>query len=119
MVEYELTPDAVERLRAANSEMVVEEDDAAPIDVDEPVEDDEITVAEDDAEEPLPAEEIVEAQDYDPRFDLDEVKWDSAGDGDLRDLLSHLDDGQESMMPRKRPAPRKPKDKRRPSDEDE
>ena len=119
VVEYELTPDAVERLRAMDNERVVVAEDAAPIEVNEPVVDEEIAFVEDDEEEPLPAEEVAEAQDYDPRFDLDDVKWGASGDGDLRDLLSHLDEGQESMHPPKRPAPRTPKGKPRPTDKDE
>jgi pSer/pThr/pTyr-binding forkhead associated (FHA) protein len=128
MVEYELTPNAVERLRAMDYEVVVEDEDTEAVvasdeDEDEPeveepppskrkgrrqpVQEEEIAeteaVEDDDI---LEAEEAVEAEDYSPRINLDEVKWSTAGDGDLRDMLSQLDEGQESLMPRKRPAPR-------------
>ncbi len=107
VVEYEPTPEAVERLRAMDYEVVAEDSAevvvAAEEDEDEPVEDGEEVM---DVKEVMDVEEVVEAEDDAPRIDLEGVSWAPSGDGDLRDLLSHLDEGQESLMPRKRPGPR-------------
>ena len=40
-------------------------------------------------------------------MDLDDVSWKPPEKGDLHDLLSGLDHGDESMQPKKRPGPRK------------
>ena len=121
VIEYELTPEAVERLRDMDYE-VVEEDSlevVAAEDEDDPPpptkrkprrppnQEDEIEDAEEvEAQEVIEAEEIVEAEEYTPRVDLDDMNWAPSGEGELRDLLTHLDEGQESLMPRKRPGPR-------------
>ena len=122
VVEYELTPDAVERLREMDYEVVAEVE-ALEVVADEDEEDapspprkkarrpaiqeDEIEDAEEvEPEEVIDAEEVVEAEEYTPRVDLDDMNWAPSGEGELRDLLTHLDEGQESLMPRKRPGPR-------------
>lgn len=107
IVEYDLTPDALERLRELDSDVAEEaEEEAVP----------EVEEAED--EDVPEVEEVLEADDYAPRADMDEVTWAPPKQDDMRDLLSHLDEGQESMLPRKRPAPRKPADRRPPKDEE-
>ena len=147
VVEYELTPDALERLlelddegaAASDAEVAVESEDAGPrtptreAGRQRPRKEE---IAE--AEEVPEVEEVVEAEDYVPRADLDEVTWAAPHEGDLRDMLAHLDEGQESLLPRKRPGaqprededndwpadrrsglepPPKPKGKRRPKDQ--
>ncbi len=118
VVEYEPTPEAVERLRAMDYEVEAEdsaevvaaeeEDEDVPVveDVEEVMDAEEDEPVVEDAEEVMDVEEVVEAEDDAPRIDLEGVSWAPSGDGDLRDLLSHLDEGQESLMPRKRPGPR-------------
>ena len=109
VVEYQPTPEAVERLGAMDYEVVAEDSAevvvAAEEDEDEPVEDGEEVM---DVKEGsvMDVEEVVEAEDDAPRIDLEGISWAPSGDGDLRNLLSHLDEGQESLMPRKRPGPR-------------
>ncbi|HVS40250.1 MAG TPA: FHA domain-containing protein [Gemmataceae bacterium] len=120
IVEYELTPAALERLREMDYEVVVEDEDDEDDEADEEVEEEVDEPAE---EAPSPRrrarrdeeileveaaeeEEVVEVEEA-QRIDLDDVTWDASGEGDLRDLLTHLDEGQESLMPRKRPGPRK------------
>ena len=131
VVEYELTPKALKRLRAMDYEVV--DGDSAEVVV-EAAEDDE-------AEEPTkakrrprrdeeePEEDAVEVEEVAEEpltslMDYDDVSWSPPEKGDLHDLLSGLDAGEESMRPKKRPGPRKKpeepgkkKDKRRPKDE--
>jgi len=104
IVEYDLTPDAVERLRQLDLEEVVESDVEAVTEVEDAEEAEDEEIAE--------VEEVVEAEEYIPRADLDEVKWAPPQEGNLHDMLAHLDEGQESMLPRKRPG-------RPPEEEDE
>jgi pSer/pThr/pTyr-binding forkhead associated (FHA) protein len=124
VVEYELTPKALKRLDEMKFEIVEEmadEDDV--LDVVEV--EDEVTREKPKAkpsrrpveeEEVFVVEEAVEEEEYDveeavPRAALDEMTWAPPEDGDLHDLLSHLDEGQESLQPKKRAGPRKPSDK--------
>ena len=124
-VEYQLTPQALKRLDAMEFEVVeeaVEEDVEL---VEEVVEDDEILeveAAEDEVtqaepeETPAAREEVLEVEkaveeEYVPRAGLEDMNWARPEDGDLRDMLSQLDEGQESLVPKKRPGPRKPSDK--------
>ena len=97
VVEYELTPEAVERLRELGREV---EEDIPEVAV-AAEEDEEVAEA-----EAVEDEEVFEAEEYTPRIDLEDVNWKPSGEGDLRDVLSHLDEGQESLLPRKRPGPR-------------
>jgi pSer/pThr/pTyr-binding forkhead associated (FHA) protein len=129
VVEYDLTPDAVERLAAMDFEIVASGevaavDDEEAIDEEAPAkpkhkprgkpaaegEDTEDVEAVED-EDVLDVEPVVE-DDYTPRADLDEVTWAPPQEGDLRDLLGRLDEGQESLLPKKRPGPRKPTQKK-------
>ena len=42
---------------------------------------------------------------------LEDISFAPSDSGDFRDVLAQLDEGQESLAPRKRPGPRKPSDK--------
>jgi predicted component of type VI protein secretion system len=106
VVEYELTPNALERLRELDSEPPDVSDAAEVVHAEEA----EVEEAEEVMDVEAGEEEVVEAEEYIPRADLDEVTWAPPQEGDLRDMLAHLDEGQESMLPRKRPGPRPRKD---------
>jgi pSer/pThr/pTyr-binding forkhead associated (FHA) protein len=123
VVEYNLTPDALERLREMDYEVVQSGGEIAAADDDEepptkhkrgrkPAADEEDIPEVETAEEEdiLDVEAVVE-EEYTPRADLDEVTWAPPQEGDLRDLLGRLDEGQESLLPKKRPGPRKPTQK--------
>lgn len=115
VVEYELTPKALERLRALDYEVVDGESDGEVVlEVTEAKEDTEVTARPRPRPRPKPAEieEVVEAEEVTEEaqtslMDLGDVSWKPPEEGDLHDLLSGLDHGAESMLPRKRPAPRK------------
>lgn len=113
VVEYELTPKALESLKAMDYDLVQESSQEAVLDAEDFEEERKVTLP---REKPglVPLDDDMdEAEEFEEQapVDMDGVTWTGQGDGDLRDLLSHLDEGQESMMPRKRPAPRKPLDK--------
>lgn len=128
VVEYELTPKALKRLKAMDYESVESDGGEAVLDA-EDCEDEEtderlkkeIDLVPLDEENVLDVEEVIEEEEEQPPpVDLDGVTWKGSNDGDLRDMLTHLDEGQESLMPKKRPAPRKPPgkgDKKRPKTE--
>ena len=113
VVEYELTPKALEKLKAMDYELVQESSEEAVLDTED---------FEDEAPSRLPKEKpglvplndedidevVEEIEEQAPLVDVDGLTWAGQGDGDLRDLLTHLDEGQESLKPKKRPAPRKP-----------
>ncbi len=125
VVEYEPTPEAVERLQEMDYEVLVEDSLEAVAAEDEeededppppptkrkprrpPIQEEEVEDAEEvEDQEVVEVEEVVETEDYTPRVDLEDMNWAPSGEGDLHDLLTHLDEGQESLMPRKRPGPR-------------
>ena len=119
VVEYELTPKALERLQAMDYEVVDGESgeivlDASEEEDEEPEEQPQAkrrpkpVVKEEEDEEPPELEEIAE-EPLTSLMDYDDVSWKPPEKGDLHDLLSGLDHGDESMLPRKRPAPRKKK----------
>jgi pSer/pThr/pTyr-binding forkhead associated (FHA) protein len=112
VVEYELTPKALKTLQAEDYEVVEEVVEVAELDE----EDFEVKVKDKLPKEkpglqPLDEEEIEEVLEVEeeqaPLVDMEGATWTGQGDGDLRDLLTHLDEGQESLKPKKRPAPRK------------
>ncbi len=136
VVEYELTPRALKRLDELEFEIadvgavddveLLEELDegdeildveAVEEEVTEPGPDPKFarppTVEEDDVMEVKEAVEDVFA----PRSGLEDISWAPPEDGDMRDMLSLLEEGQESMMPKKRPGPRKPSGKGKPKPE--
>jgi pSer/pThr/pTyr-binding forkhead associated (FHA) protein len=129
VVEYELTPKALKRLDEMEFEIA---EDVVADDVElaeEAVEEDEvldvvaaeeeITQAEPEekpSRRPTKVEEVFEVdaaveEEYVPKAGLEEISWARPEDGDLRDVLSLLDEGLESLQPKKRPGPRKPSDK--------
>jgi pSer/pThr/pTyr-binding forkhead associated (FHA) protein len=94
VVEYELTPDAMNRLRGEDDVVVLEADDEG-----------EVQVLEEIPEEPYPVQarkararppdevEVVEADADDLLvFDTDDVNLPAGGGGDLRDILLELDE---------------------------
>jgi pSer/pThr/pTyr-binding forkhead associated (FHA) protein len=137
VVEYELTPAALKRLDDMEFEIVeeiVEADDVIDVEMAEDevtqpepkekpsrrpteVKVEDVFAVEEALEEECDVEEVVEG-DYAPRAALDEMSWKPPADGDLRDMLSQLDEGQESLKPRKRAGPRKPSGKPRPEPEE-
>jgi pSer/pThr/pTyr-binding forkhead associated (FHA) protein len=129
VVEYELTSKALMKLMAmddepdesARVEEVIELEEFADEETDERPKK-KIDLAALDEEDILEVEEVIEDdEEREPLVDLDGVTWKGSNDGDLRDLLTHLDEGQESLLPKKRPAPRKPPgkgDKKRPKPEE-
>src|SRR5665213_715581 len=129
VVEYELTPKALKRLDGMEferAEEVVEGDvelAEEAVEQDEILDvveaDEEVTEAEPkdkpsrrpaEVEEVFEVDAVVEAE-YVPKAGLEEISWARPEDGDLRDVLSLLDEGLESLQPKKRPGPRKPSDK--------
>ncbi len=123
IVEYQLTPKASKRLDEQESEAAEVVEDNAEL-VEEAVDEEEVLdVVEDEEEvtkaepdEPVELEEVFEVdaaveEEYAPKADLEDISWARPEDGDLRDVLSLLDEGLESLQPKKRPAPRKPIDK--------
>jgi pSer/pThr/pTyr-binding forkhead associated (FHA) protein len=128
VVEYELTPKALKRLGEMDFEIVedsVEEDEI--LDVVEA--EDEVTEEQPKTKishRPAKIEEVLEVEaveasddveeaaeeEYVPRAGL-ELTWTPPEDGDLRDVLSQLDEGMESLKPKKRAGPRKPGAKRK------
>jgi pSer/pThr/pTyr-binding forkhead associated (FHA) protein len=138
VVEYELTPKALKRLDDMEFEIVeeiVEDEDVLDVVEAEdevtqeqpkakpsrrPAKVEEVLAVEEAVEEEYDVEEAVEGKDF-PRAGLEELTWTPPKDGDLRDMLSQLDEGQESLKPKKRAGPRKPSDKngkRRPQPEE-
>jgi pSer/pThr/pTyr-binding forkhead associated (FHA) protein len=129
VVEYELTPKALKRLDEMKFEIAenVVADDVEL--AEEAVEEDEVldvVAAEEEITQAAPeekpsgrpaeVEEVFEVdaaveEEYVPKAGLEEISWARPEDGDLRDVLSLLDEGLESLQPKKRPGPRKPSDK--------
>ena len=112
VVEYELTPKALERLRTMDYDVV--DDEIGGEIVLEAADDDEETDVQPKAKSrPKPAKQEVEEREeiaeepLTSLMDLDDVSWKPPEKGDLHDLLSGLDHGEESMQPKKRPGPRK------------
>ena len=138
VVEYQLTPEALKRLDEMEYDVVEEVVDEDVELVEEAVEEDvvldveeasdEVTQAEPDkksSRRPTKVEEVFEAKVADdeedaPRSGLEDISWAPPESGDLRDMLSLLDEGQESLVPKKRPGPRKlsDKSKRKPEPEE-
>ena len=122
VVEYELTPDALKRLDAMEYEIVedvVEEDEVIDVvEVEDEVTEEQpqtklshrLAEVDEAVEEDIDVEEVAEG-DYVPRAGMEEMNWKPPEDGDLHDLLSQLDEGQESLKPKKRAGPRKPSNK--------
>jgi pSer/pThr/pTyr-binding forkhead associated (FHA) protein len=133
VVEYELTPKALKRLGEMDFEMVADSADEDEI-LDVVEAEEEVTEEQPKTKishRPAKIEEVleveaVEAEDdveeaveeeYVPRAGL-ELTWTPPEDGDLRDVLSQLDEGMESLKPKKRAGPRKPSAKRKPEPEE-
>jgi pSer/pThr/pTyr-binding forkhead associated (FHA) protein len=133
VVEYELTPKALKRLDDMEFEIIEEDDVLDVVEAEDevtqeqpkakpsrrPAEVMEVLAVEEAVEEGFDVEEVDEGE-YAPRAGL-EMTWTPPEDGDLRDMLSQLDEGQESLKPKKRAGPRKPSDKsgkRRPQPEE-
>ena len=112
LIEYELTPKALERLRTIDYDVV--DDEVGQEIVLEAGDDEEETDEQPKAKSrPKPAKQEVEEREeiaeepLTSLMDLDDVSWKPPEKGDLHDLLSGLDHGEESMQPKKRPGPRK------------
>lgn len=112
LIEYELTPKALERLRTMDYDVV--DDEIGEEIVLEAADGDEETDEQPKAKSrPKPAKQEVEEREeiaeepLTSLMDLDDVSWKPPEKGDLHDLLSGLDHGEESMQPKKRPGPRK------------
>jgi pSer/pThr/pTyr-binding forkhead associated (FHA) protein len=128
-VEYELSPKAQKRLGELEFEIVEPEAESDVELVEEAAEEDEVldvVEAEDEVTQAAPEEkpsrrpaeeedvfEVDAAADdeYVPKSGLEDITWARPEDGDMRDVLSLLDEGLESLVPKKRPGPRKPSDK--------
>ncbi len=115
VVEYEPTAKGLERLRSMDYDVV--DDEIGEEIVLEGADDDEETDEQPKARprpkpvaQPEDEEEEIAEEPLTSLMDLDEVSWKPPEKGDLHDLLSGLDRGEESMQPKKRPGPRK-KDK--------
>ena len=117
VVEYELTPKALQQLRSKDYEMV--DDDSAAIVIGEAEDDEPDAKPKATArQKPVVKEDKEESQDQEENdemaeepltslMDYDDVSWQPPETGDLHDLLSGLDHGAESMQPKKKPGPRK------------
>ena len=131
IVEYQLTPEARKRLSAVQfgaeepeeiAEVELAEEEPAEIElldveeVEEPAAAPSLATVDANADDVF---DVAEAEEDNNRVlgDLEEISWARPESGDMRDMLSLLDEGLESMPPKKRPAPRKPGGKRRPDDD--
>jgi pSer/pThr/pTyr-binding forkhead associated (FHA) protein len=101
VVEYELTPEALDHLRSLeDGDVLAGLAEGVPLDDEEmPVlEFDEEAPAEEEAVPILDSDEPLEAD-----FDFDAAPWQMPQGGDLRDILSHMEDEDEPPTQRHRP----------------
>jgi len=95
VVEYELTPEALARLRALDGDG----DDVLAGLADGEAMDEEAPVLEAVFDEDAPEEEVMPAiEELEPLqadFDFDEAPWQMPEGGELRDILSHMEDDDE------------------------
>jgi pSer/pThr/pTyr-binding forkhead associated (FHA) protein len=106
VVEYDLTPDALERLMKEDYEVIAEDGDVQEVTEAEAINDE-------DGGDDIPAAEIVDDDEEDEvqieagdLFPLEAGPWRPPEGGDLRDLLAQLEEGEEDAAPRKRKAKR-------------
>jgi predicted component of type VI protein secretion system len=130
VVEYDLTPAALERLMKEDYEVIADEADAQEVTDAEAIDDEE-------AGDEVPEADLIESDDADADvptaaesdlFPMEAGPWRPPEGGDLRDLLSQLEHGEEEDSPQRhkgkhkgnppRAGSKKPKKRPPPSDGD-
>jgi pSer/pThr/pTyr-binding forkhead associated (FHA) protein len=133
VVEYDLTPAALERLMKEDYEVIAEEADPLEVTDAEAIDDEvpEAGLIDEDEDEAAEVEEVEAAAEDRDLFPMEAGPWRPPEGGDLRDLLAQLEEGEEDDSPQRhkghkekhkglppKPGSKKPKKRPPPSDDD-